>query len=59
LDQLKKKRILENEIKNIVKSNTTVVENEEESLLLRAIERTRKKAEALKKQNFNLLDMIK
>jgi hypothetical protein len=56
MDQLKKKRILENSIKNVVKYAD--VDDEEESLLLRSIERSRKKAEA-QKQQFNLLEAIK
>lgn len=50
LDKLKKKRILDGSIKNIIQNQ--VVDDEEESYLFKAIERSRKKVEATK---FNIL----
>lgn len=58
LDQLKKKRILEDSIRNIVVQPG--IDDEEESLLLKSIERSRKRAEAVSSQKkFNLLEAIK
>jgi dTDP-D-glucose 4,6-dehydratase len=57
LDQLKKKRILDNSIKNIYQNQ--VVDEEEESYLLKSIERSRKKAENNHTNKFNLLEAIK
>ena len=57
IDQLKKKRILDNGIKNIVNS-VALDDDEEESMLLRSIERSRKKVE-IKSKPYNVLEAIK
>ena len=57
MEQIKKKRILENSIKNMVQYES--FEDEEETFLLKSIERSRKKMEANNKPQFNILDAIK
>lgn len=61
MNQIKKKRILDNEIRNIVSNQPIKLEDEEQSLLLQSIERSRKKAERERKEEkkFNVLDSIK
>ena len=55
LDVLRKKRNTENEIRNYAKEANAL--DEEESILMKSIEQSRKRAE--KQQKFNLLDAIK
>lgn len=55
LDVLRKKRNTENEIRNYAKESNAL--DEEESILMKSIEQSRKRAE--KQQKFNLLDAIK
>ena len=57
MEQIRKKRILDSSIKDI--AQVTRIDDDEESILLKSIERSRKKAEESNKQRFNVLEAIK